>query len=46
MQGVFDSLKAEVAKSKAERVAFVKQYNLLAKKWNAKNPKSKVALIK
>ena len=46
MQGIFDSLKAEVAISKAERVAFVKQYNLLAKKWNAKNPKSKVALIK
>jgi trimeric autotransporter adhesin len=46
MQGIFDGLKAEVAKAKAERVAFVKQYNLLAKKWNAKNPKSKVALIK
>ena len=46
MQGIFDSLKAEVAISKAERVAFVKQYNALAKKWNAKNPKSKVALIK
>jgi len=46
MQGIFDGLKAEVAISKAERVAFVKQYNLLAKKWNAKNPKSKVALIK
>ena len=46
MQGIFDGLKAEVAKAKAERVAFVKQYNALAKKWNAKNPKSKVALIK
>ena len=46
MQGIFDGLKAEVAKAKAERVAFVKQYNALAKKWNTKNPKSKVALIK
>ena len=50
MQGIFDSLKAEVATEKAksitDRAAFVKQYNLLAKKWNAKNPKSKVALIK
>ena len=50
MQGIFDSLKAEVAtakaKSIADRAAFVKQYNALAKKWNAKNPKSKVALIK
>jgi len=50
MQGIFDSLKAEVATEKAksitDRAAFVKQYNALAKKWNAKNPKSKVALIK
>ncbi len=46
MQGIFDSLKAEVAKSKAERVAFVKQYNALATKWNKKNPKSKVPLLK
>ena len=50
MQGIFDSLKAEVATAKAksitDRAAFVKQYNALAKKWNAKNPKSKVALIK
>ena len=50
MQGIFDSLKAEVATAKAksitDRAAFVKQYNALAKKWNTKNPKSKVALIK
>ena len=50
MQGIFDSLKAEIATEKAksitDRAAFVKQYNALAKKWNAKNPKSKVALIK
>jgi len=57
MQGIFDSLKAEVttlkadkaaadAKAIADRAAFVKQYNSLATKWNKKNPKSKVALLK
>jgi hypothetical protein len=49
MQGIFDSLKAEVATEKAksitDRAAFVKQYNLLATKWNKKNPKSKVKLL-
>jgi hypothetical protein len=57
MQGIFDSLKAEVATLKADKVtadakaiadraAFVKQYNALATKWNKKNPKAKVALLK
>ena len=57
MQGIFDSLKAEVAtlkadkatadaKAIADRAAFVKQYNALATKWNKKNPKAKVALLK
>jgi hypothetical protein len=57
MQGIFDSLKAEVATLKADKVtadakaiadraAFVKQYNTLATKWNKKNPKAKVALLK
>ena len=50
MQGIFDSLKAELAAAKAkaiaDRAAFVKQYNALAKKWNLKNPKAKVAYIK
>ena len=57
MQGIFDSLKAEVAtlkadksaadaKAIADRAAFVKQYNSLATKWNKKNPKSKVKLLK
>jgi trimeric autotransporter adhesin len=57
MQGIFDSLKAEVAKLKADkaaadakaiadRAAFVKQYNALATKWNKANPKAKVALLK
>lgn len=50
MQGIFDSLKAELAAEKAkaiaDRAAFVKQYNALAKKWNKKNPKAKVALLK
>jgi len=57
MQGIFDSLKAEIttlkadkaaadAKAIADRAAFVKQYNSLATKWNKKNPKSKVALLK
>jgi trimeric autotransporter adhesin len=56
MQGIFDSLKAEVATLKADKVtadakaitdraAFVKQYNSLATKWNKKNPKSKVKLL-
>jgi hypothetical protein len=49
MQGIFDSLKAEVATAKAksitDRAAFVKQYNALATKWNKKNPKSKVKLL-
>jgi hypothetical protein len=57
MQGIFDSLKAEVATLKADKVtadakaiadraAFVKQYNALATKWNKKNPKAKIALLK
>lgn len=57
MQGIFDSLKAEVAtlkadkatadaKAIADRAAFVKQYNTLATKWNKKNPKAKIALLK
>ena len=57
MQGIFDSLKAEVAtlkadkatadaKAIADRAAFVKQYNALATKWNKKNPKAKVKLLK
>ena len=57
MQGIFDSLKAEVAtlkadkatadaKAIADRAAFVKQYNALATKWNKKNPKAKIALLK
>ena len=49
MQGIFDSLKAEVATAKAksitDRAAFVKQYNALATKWNKKNPKAKVKLL-
>ena len=49
MQGIFDSLKAELAAEKAkaivDRAAFVKQYNTLATKWNKKNPKSKVKLL-
>jgi trimeric autotransporter adhesin len=50
MQGIFDSLKAELAAEKAkaiaDRAAFVKQYNALATKWNKKNPKAKIALLK
>ena len=50
MQGIFDSLKAEIAAEKAkaivDRAAFVKQYNVLATKWNKKNPKAKIALLK
>ena len=50
MQGIFDSLKAELAAEKAkaiaDRAAFVKQYNTLATKWNKKNPKAKVTLLK
>ena len=57
MQGIFDSLKAEVAtlkankaaadaKAIADRAAFVKQYNALATKWNKNNPKAKIALLK
>ena len=49
LQGIFDSLKAELAAEKAkaivDRAAFVKQYNALATKWNKKNPKSKVKLL-
>ena len=49
LQGIFDSLKAELAAEKAkaivDRAAFVKQYNTLATKWNKKNPKSKVKLL-
>jgi hypothetical protein len=54
MQTMFDSIKAEAAAAKAaadakaiaDRAAFVKQYNALATKWNKKNPKAKVALLK
>jgi hypothetical protein len=50
MQGIFDSLKAEIAAEKAkaivDRAAYVKQYNTLATKWNKKNPKAKIALLK
>ena len=50
MQGLFDSLRAEIAAEKAkaiaDRAAFVKQYNALATKWNKKNPKAKIALLK
>jgi len=49
LQGIFDSLRAELAAEKAkaivDRAAFVKQYNALATKWNKKNPKSKVKLL-
>jgi trimeric autotransporter adhesin len=49
MQGLFDSLRAEVAAEKAkaivDRAAYVKQYNTLATKWNKKNPKAKVKLL-
>lgn len=34
------------AKAVADRAAYVKQYNALATKWNKKNPKAKVALLK
>ena len=50
LQGIFDSLKAELAAEKAkaivDRAAFVKQYNALATKWNKKNPKAKISLLK
>lgn len=50
MQGIFDSLKAELAAEKAKAIAdravFVKQYNALVKKWNKQNPNAKVALLK
>jgi len=54
MQTMFDAIKAEAAAAKAaadakaiaDRAAFVKQYNALATKWNKKNPKSKVPLLK
>ena len=54
MQTMFDAIKAEAvaakaaadAKSIADRAAYVKQYNALATKWNKKNPKAKVALLK
>ena len=54
MQTMFDTIKAEAAAAKAaadakavaDRAAFVKQYNALATKWNKKNPKAKVALLK
>ena len=49
LQGIFDSLRAELAAEKAkaiaDRAAFVKQYNALATKWNKKNPKAKVKLL-
>jgi hypothetical protein len=54
MQTMFDAIKAEAvaakaaadAKAIADRAAYVKQYNALATKWNKKNPKAKVALLK
>jgi hypothetical protein len=50
MQGLFDSLRAEIAAEKAkaivDRAAYVQQYNTLATKWNKKNPKAKVKLLK
>lgn len=54
MQTMFDAIKAEAAaakaaadaKAKADRAAFVKQYNALATKWNKAHPKSKIALLK
>jgi trimeric autotransporter adhesin len=54
MQVMFDAIKAEAvaakvvadAKAVADRAAYVKQYNALATKWNKKNPKAKVALLK
>lgn len=54
MQTMFETIKAEAAAAKAaadakaiaDRAAFVKQYNALATKWNKKNPKSKVQLLK
>ena len=54
MQTMFDSIKAEAVAAKAaaetkaisDRAAYVKQYNALATKWNKKNPKAKVKLLK
>jgi hypothetical protein len=50
LQVTIDALTAKLAaseaKAKADRAAYVKQYNALAKKWNAKNPRAKIALIK
>jgi hypothetical protein len=50
LQVTIDALTAKLAvseaKAKSDRAAYVKQYNALAKKWNAKNPRAKVALIK
>jgi hypothetical protein len=54
IQTMFEVVKAEAATAKAaadakaiaDRAAFVKQYNALATKWNKKNPKAKVALLK
>jgi len=54
IQTMFEVVKAEAAAAKAaadakaiaDRAAFVKQYNALATKWNKKNPKAKVALLK
>jgi hypothetical protein len=50
MQTMFDAIKAEAKaaadKAIADRAAYVKQYNALAVKWNKKNPKAKVPLLK
>ena len=54
IQTMFEAVKAEAiaakaaadAKAIADRAAYVKQYNALATKWNKKNPKAKVALLK
>jgi hypothetical protein len=46
LQVTIDSLTAKLTASEAKAKAYVKQYNALAKKWNKKNPRAKVALIK
>jgi len=54
IQTMFEAVKAEAvaakaaadAKAIADRADYVKQYNALATKWNKKNPKAKVSLLK
>ena len=43
LQSQIDSAKAQAI---ADRIAYVKQYNALATKWNKAHPKSKIALLK